>query len=456
MKKKILGLLVSVILVASISGCGLFGGSDDSNPTALTSPININVTCNQTTGKDVYAEWDAVPNAQYYDVTVKEGTRIVDVKNVTESRIKLDESKLVKDTEYTVTIVARAEGYKSSAPAVHPFTYTYTPILDQLTMSDLFFDKETQILSWAPVAGVRATDSYEIIIKNPNGQVVQTYNTPANGLPLTGLNLPKFANAGTATVIAKGDGVTTSDSSPKTIVLVNGNGPLDEKTVRMQAYAAWETDLKDIISEMFRPQTGPGPVVTDIHAVDMKDDGTVVIYHSRTAGDNVYALTFNVGTLEGETYQDKLNDMNTKISNDNRIYTLGIGINKSISVLNNLVEYSKTPDNKMPNDNLKTAASSGIEVESIVGGVGSISNSGGIRTFVSTELAKINGNLYFMTYGISHPSDGSSNAQIYNALRDNPNKITEIVEGDFVKLDASAILFRELKDEYEKWIALQG
>ena len=85
--------------------------------TTLSMPIDIFVNLNTLS-------WSAVANAVSYIITIKENETTIKTKIVSKSPYDLAEADLVYDTEYTVTIVAQAEGYYDSAPGTENFVYS--------------------------------------------------------------------------------------------------------------------------------------------------------------------------------------------------------------------------------------------------------------------------------------------------------------------------------------------
>ena len=200
-----------------------------------------------------------------------------------------------------------------------------TNLTKLVVSNNMTYDKTTKLLRWIAIRGV----SYEITIKDPSGTVVDTYivttDSTLNDLNLSSLNWAELPDTLTAVVIAKGDGVTTADSDPKEITLAN-----NIKNDRMQAFATWETGTDGrsgfrakvstslSIGESFRPS------VNEITAVDIKASETpnksiVTVFGTYIQGGSISwgKVAYEIDAVAGATYQDKLNDVSSKITAGN-------------------------------------------------------------------------------------------------------------------------------------------
>ena len=229
------------------------------------------------------------------------------------------------------TEVSTANPYTFTLSKNTTLTATFTPADDNggeetnltklVVSNNMTYDKTTKLLRWTTARGV----SYEITIKDPSGTVVDTYivttDSILNDLNLSSLNWAELPDTLTAVVIAKGDGVTTADSDPKEITLAN-----NIKNDRMQAFATWETGTDGrsgfrakvstslSIGESFRPS------VNEITAVDIKASETpnksiVTVFGTYIQGGSISwgKVAYEIDTVAGATYQDKLNDVSSKI-----------------------------------------------------------------------------------------------------------------------------------------------
>ncbi len=112
MKRKILSILLIFCLAVCFVGCSGDDGSDKKKEEdTLATPINLTVT---EVGERGVVRWNPVEHAQQYVVTVN------DVKKdpTFDTYFYLDSLTV----DYTISVVAIAEGYKDSAPATTTFT----------------------------------------------------------------------------------------------------------------------------------------------------------------------------------------------------------------------------------------------------------------------------------------------------------------------------------------------
>ena len=469
-KKK--GILKKVLIVGLATVIAVGGGfaawkllkkDNGKNPVALSSPTGITVTYDQKTGHDVLAQWGVVANADGYQYAVKEGTKVIESGNVNTNEADLDESKLKKDGEYTVTITAIGSGdYKNSAPTTHSFSYTYDQEnnLVPLVMSDVVFDKETQTLSWTPVEGALVShNTYTISIYASDGKLVSFHVTSGTSLNISGLNLPTIANAGTAAVMVKGNQVTTSDSPARTIVIDNYREPVvDNKEERMQAYEEWETAFKTTVGTSLQVGTLASPIVDSIDAIEIKDSTTagksVVTVYATYGGINVGSISYEVDKITGAKYQDKLDDVNSKIQKSNIVTGSRSFMGNNVAAPSLIHDLSK--NSQLPSGDFKTLAQyQGLTATPITEAVEPIVLGGGAKNYNISGLIELSGIYFNINYSIKNVNDLRTDAEVYADLATSTgSKVLGITENVCKQVDIWQ--YMEQKKEYEDWLIEQS
>lgn len=109
--KKILGILLSVVLLFTFAACDKGGNGD---PQQLSAPANVRLT-------EGVIYWDEVPNAQSYVITYNEEEHTETATSHTVTPVTLLQS------EFAYSVVAKAEGYLASQPATGIYTPTVNP-----------------------------------------------------------------------------------------------------------------------------------------------------------------------------------------------------------------------------------------------------------------------------------------------------------------------------------------
>ncbi len=102
--------------------------------------------------------WNAVDNAEEYEVTVKVGGSVEAQETVTKPEFDISS---LEDTTFSITIVAKAEGYNQSE------AYTYNGSITAIALTkvtELQADSAKTVLSWKHEEG--GADHYRVIVKN--------------------------------------------------------------------------------------------------------------------------------------------------------------------------------------------------------------------------------------------------------------------------------------------------
>ncbi|MDE6200597.1 MAG: hypothetical protein K2M47_01780 [Clostridiales bacterium] len=207
LKGLVTGLLITAMLLFGVIGCATIDAPNldktpNDNRLAAVAQSSISASLN---GTQLTVQWGAVESAEKYVVTF--GTAQY-VCNAPTTQAVFNNVEYVSGS-LTVTIVARATGYKDSATTTYTFTPGEIPPPQPGTLATpTGFAMRNGTLSWNKVQGAT---SYTV----SDGTKTVSVSTNSIDLAANGLTVPTSGSI-TYTVVAKADGYTDSAAAPYT------------------------------------------------------------------------------------------------------------------------------------------------------------------------------------------------------------------------------------------------
>jgi len=209
---KVTGASKTINIVSGVRVCSTWA---EAVAVAVTTPKLSTPTLLSTTAKTLdgfTANWNAVTNAVSYDINVYQGITQVATKNVLTGTTNASFTGLVHGTVYTYNVIAKGDGtnYLDSDPSISSADITTLGLSLPTANAVTSITNHGFTANWNALAG---SSGYDIIILQGTS-IVSTLNVPnqaTTSLNVTGLNM---GTSYSYQVVAKGDGITTFDSSP--------------------------------------------------------------------------------------------------------------------------------------------------------------------------------------------------------------------------------------------------